>query len=67
MRWGHISLLPKMDSYGMSLMLFLAWQRVAQGIKTELRYSVLFNHLNMSLGLPVFNAAHGLVFYAAHI
>ena len=59
----------------MSLMLFLAWQRVAQGIKTELWYSVLFNHLNMSLGLtvfnagygPVFNGAHGLVFIAAHI
>ena len=56
-------------------MLFLAWQRVAQGIKTELWYSVLFNHLNMSLGLtvfnaghgPVFNAAYGLVFNAAHI
>ena len=51
----------------MSLMLFLAWQRVAQGIKTELWYSVLFNHFNMSLGLTVFNAAHGLVFNAAHI
>ena len=48
-------------------MLFLAWQRVAQGIKTEPWYSVSFNHLNMSLGLPVFNGAHGLVFIAAHI